>query len=127
MRPFASRIMVVAILAWHSSLYAGTLGNNDKLVMVYSDESHCLVEPEIRGESDKPNSCYCRDAIVDARYVYQNYVIMGKDRNDKEYSFKIHHYISLKRGEILRIETEQPVPVDRRGGLTKIVIEDITF
>jgi hypothetical protein len=58
------------------------------------------------------------------KFDYEPY---EEGKTDKEYNFKIHHYISLKRGEILRIETEQPVPVDRRGGLTKIVIEDITF
>ncbi|MGA3193309.1 MAG: hypothetical protein ABSD73_12550 [Candidatus Bathyarchaeia archaeon] len=74
-------VLLLIILAWHPSLYAGTLGNSDNLEKVYSDESHCLIDPEIRGESDKPNSCYCRDAIVNARYVYQNYVITEKDQN----------------------------------------------
>ncbi len=37
--------------------------------------------PEIRGDKDSPISCYCRDAIADARYVYQTYLLTGKDRN----------------------------------------------
>ncbi len=49
--------------------------------MVYKDESHCLLAPEIRGKQDKQISCYCRDAIMDARYVYENYLLTGKDQN----------------------------------------------
>jgi hypothetical protein len=48
---------------------------------VYTDESHCLVAPEIRSSKDNPVSCYCRDAIADARYVYFSYLLSGKDRN----------------------------------------------
>lgn len=48
---------------------------------IYQDESHCLTEPEIRGDKDAPISCYCRDAISEARYVYFTYVLSGKDRN----------------------------------------------
>ena len=43
------------------------LGDLDKL---YADESHCLVSPEIRSDKDNPISCFCRDAIADARYLY---------------------------------------------------------
>lgn len=48
---------------------------------VYMDESHCLTAPEIRSAKDNPISCYCRDAIVQARYVYFTYLISGKDSN----------------------------------------------
>ena len=48
---------------------------------IYRDESHCLVGPEIRSAADKPISCYCRDAIADARYVRRTYLDIGKDRN----------------------------------------------
>src|SRR5215472_9285331 len=48
---------------------------------IYGDESHCLVAPEVRSEKDKPISCYCRDAVTDARYVYKTYVLTGKDPN----------------------------------------------
>jgi hypothetical protein len=60
------------------------------LTKVYRDETHCLVAPEIRAAAEDPNvryrrpetiSCYCRDALVDARYVYQTYLITGKDLN----------------------------------------------
>jgi len=47
----------------------------------YVDESHCLVAPEIRGEKDHPISCFCRNAIADARYVHSTYLLSGKDRN----------------------------------------------
>lgn len=48
---------------------------------VYMDESHCLTSPEIRSNKDNPISCYCRDAIVDARYVYFTYLLPFEDRN----------------------------------------------
>lgn len=40
---------------------------------IYSDQSHCLTGTEIRSEKDNAISCYCRDAIVDAHYVYHTY------------------------------------------------------
>jgi len=52
-----------------------------QLDRVYADESHRLVGPEIRGNSDNPISCYCRDAIADARYVYFTYLLSAKDPN----------------------------------------------
>ena len=48
---------------------------------IYKDESHCLALPEIRNDNDSPISCYCRDAIVEARYVYFGYLLPGKDAN----------------------------------------------
>jgi len=48
---------------------------------VYMDESHCLTVPEIRTNKDNPISCYCRDAIADARYVHFTYLLPGKDAN----------------------------------------------
>ena len=56
-------------------------GLETQMDKVYGDESHCLVAPEIRRNSDNPISCYCRDAIMDARYVWGNYLLTGKDRN----------------------------------------------
>jgi hypothetical protein len=54
---------------------------SSELNKIYADESHCLTGPEIRSEKDGPISCYCRDAIVDARYVWQTYLITGRDSN----------------------------------------------
>ncbi len=48
---------------------------------IYRGESHCLTSPEIRGDKDAPISCYCRDAIAEARYVYFTYLLSWKDRN----------------------------------------------
>lgn len=48
---------------------------------IYKDETHCLAGPEMRGEKDNAISCYCRDALTDARYVYETYLLSGKDRN----------------------------------------------
>lgn len=81
MRPLSPYFTLFIILVWHTLSYAGVLRNSDSMDMVYRDESHCLVAPEIRGEKDNPISCFCRDAIMDARYVYENYLLTGKDRN----------------------------------------------
>ncbi len=48
---------------------------------VYRDESHCLTEADMRGDKDMPISCFCRDALVDARYVHFEYLLSFKDRN----------------------------------------------
>ena len=48
---------------------------------IYMDESHCLTSPEIRSDKDSAISCYCRDAIEDARYVHFTYLLSWKDRN----------------------------------------------
>ena len=79
MRTLVSCFTVFVILVWYTLSYAGELGNITKMEKVYLDESRCLVAPEIRGEKDNPISCFCRDAIMDARYVHQNYLV--KDRN----------------------------------------------
>ena len=71
--------VILVLYAFFS--YAGQLENINKMDKVYRDESHCLVAPEIRGEKDNSISCFCRDAIMDARYVYENYLLKGKDRN----------------------------------------------
>jgi len=48
---------------------------------IYIDESRCLTMADMRGERDRHISCFCRDAIVDARYVYSTYITTGKDHN----------------------------------------------
>lgn len=80
MRLFVSCFAFLIVLVWHSLLYAGVLGKSNSIDTVYRDESHCLVPREIRGDKDNPISCFCRDAIMDARYVYQTYLFTGKDR-----------------------------------------------
>jgi hypothetical protein len=71
---------VVVLLVGHAfPSYAGEQSN--RMDKVYSDESHCLVAPEIRGEKDSSISCFCRDAIMDARYIFQTYLLSGKDSN----------------------------------------------
>jgi len=52
-----------------------------RLDAVYRDESHCLTAADMRGDQDMQMSCWCRDAIIEARYVYFTYVRGGKDRN----------------------------------------------
>lgn len=74
-------LTLLPVLVWHAFSHAGNLGNMNKMAMVYSDQSHCLVAPEIRGKKDNSISCFCRDAIMDARYVYENYLLTEKDKN----------------------------------------------
>lgn len=71
----------------------------EKLDEIYSDETHCLVGSEIRAQKDNAISCYCRDAIMDARYVWETYLtppasgpLRGKDENlfGVELTLEIH-------------------------------------
>lgn len=78
MKRLVSLLTLFLILVCHAFSYGGDLQNINK---VYSDESHCLVAPEIRGKKDNPICCFCRDAIMDARYVYETYLLTEKDRN----------------------------------------------
>jgi hypothetical protein len=48
---------------------SGTASTTNTMDEIYRDESHCLTSPEIRGDKDAPISCYCRDAIAQARYL----------------------------------------------------------
>jgi hypothetical protein len=48
---------------------------------IYRDESHCLVASDIRSNNEMRLSCWCRDALVDARYVNQTYLLGGRDPN----------------------------------------------
>jgi hypothetical protein len=80
MRTILWFLTVFVLLVGHAfPSYAGEQRN--KMDKVYLDESHCLVAPEIRGERDSSISCFCRDATMDARYLYQTYLLSGKDRN----------------------------------------------
>jgi hypothetical protein len=75
------RILVLIAALIMSLTFTVFAYSQNSLNAIYEDESHCLVGPEIEGEKDKPISCYCRDAIVDARYVWSTYLIAGKDQN----------------------------------------------
>lgn len=99
MRPLVFCFTLFFILVWHTFSSAEILGNRDSMDIVYSDESHCLVAPEIRGKQDNPISCYCRDAIVDARYVYGNYLLTGKDRNLNGAYLTLEHHAQQMCGE----------------------------
>ncbi len=80
MRTIFWSLTAFVLLVAHAFLsYAGEPRN--KMDTGYLDESHCLVAPEIRGERDNSISCFCRDAIIDARYLYQTYLLTGKDKN----------------------------------------------
>jgi hypothetical protein len=77
-------------IVWFLTVFVFLLGHvflsyaedpRNKMDKIYLDESHCLVSPEIRGEKDNSISCFCRDAIIDARYLYQTYLLPGKDKN----------------------------------------------
>jgi len=57
----------------------GTTEGSPTLDKIYRDESHCLTIADMRGDQDKHTSCFCRDAIIEARYVHFTYA--SKDPN----------------------------------------------
>ena len=71
-------MLVTLATAWGMQVHAQGKSNLDT---IYRDEGHCLTSPDMRGDKDQPISCFCRDAIVMARYVYSEYLLPGKDRN----------------------------------------------
>lgn len=73
--------IVLLILASAQTRMTVAQDSTTEMDKIYADESHCLTLPEIRSEKDNSISCYCRDAIAEARYVYHTYVASGKDRN----------------------------------------------
>jgi len=85
------------IFGWPTFTYAGEFVN--KTDMVYSDDSHCLVAPEIRGKNDYSISCFCRDAIMDARYVFYYYLRTEKDNNLGEIYITLLDYAQQMCGE----------------------------
>lgn len=66
---------------------------------VYRDESHCLTQADMRGDKDMAISCWCRDAIVDARYVYFTYVLSGNDQNLNGPFLHLQRYAAQECGE----------------------------
>jgi len=72
----ASLILVAMLVAAQSST-----PTTRTLDDVYMDQSHCLTSPDMRSDKDAPISCFCRDDIEMARYVYFTYLLTGKDRN----------------------------------------------
>lgn len=74
-RSVAGLLAVVIVIP----LFAQNLGTS--LDSIYRDETHCLTLREIRGQADNPKSCYCRDALADANYMNQTYLLSGKDFN----------------------------------------------
>jgi len=74
-------ISLFLVLATTSFWVRSARGQTNSLDKIYQDESHCLTGPDMRSDNDSPISCYCRDAIVDARYVWHTYLMTGKDPN----------------------------------------------
>jgi hypothetical protein len=66
---------------------------------VYRDETHCLTASDMRGDQDKPISCWCRDVVMDARYVYLMYLLPGKDTNLNGAYLRLERDISETCGE----------------------------
>ncbi len=60
-----------------------TRGRMTEMNKVYGDESHCLTSADMRGDKDNPISCYCRDSIAQARYVYFTYVSVVSPQFDR--------------------------------------------
>src|SRR5689334_4125635 len=74
-----SVLLAVSLCARHQT--ASAQASPTELDKIYADESHCLLGPEIRSDKDNPISCFCRDAITDARYVHLTYVLPERDAN----------------------------------------------
>ena len=81
LREGTRRLALRLVVCW--ALLGGVAHSQDKIQLdnVYDDQTHCLTAPDMRGDRDRPISCFCRDAIVEARYVYSEYLLSGKDRN----------------------------------------------
>lgn len=65
-----------------SRVSAPSVDGLSSLDKVYSDETHCLTSADMRGDRDLSISCWCRDAIVEARYVFFNYVSIESGPKD---------------------------------------------
>lgn len=76
-------ISLIALLALclAGTVHAQDVGPNSDLQKIYADESHCLLDNELRNVDDQALSCSCRDALVQARYIYKTYFTTGKDPN----------------------------------------------
>ena len=72
---------------------------SDSLNKVYQDDTHCLTAADMRGNQDKDISCYCRDAIIDWRYVYFTYVLSGKDPNLNGTLLTLEQHVREQCGE----------------------------
>jgi hypothetical protein len=83
MKTLSLRVLLrrVSILTFAFISCSCVFVHGQDLDKVYKDESHGLTQPDMRGDLDAPISCYCRDAIVEARYIYFTYLITFKDRN----------------------------------------------
>lgn len=92
LRKGTRRLALRLVVCW--ALLAGVAHSQDKINLdnVYYDQTHCLTAPDMRGDNDRPISCFCRDAIIDARYVYSEYLLSGKDGNLRG------PYLTLLRG-----------------------------
>lgn len=82
-----------------ASAKSGTASTKNTMNQIYEDVSHCVTEPEIRGEKDAPISCYCRIAISDARYVYFTYLLAAKDTNLNGTFFVLQENVRQTCGE----------------------------
>ncbi len=95
---FRSRALITAALGLAAS-FAFPQAWPPELDKVYRDESHCLTSPEMRGERDNVISCFCRDAIVMARYVYSTYLLPRKDFNLNGVFLVLENNIGQQCGE----------------------------
>ena len=93
--------MVIAVLAWVLVSFRLSFAQDpaNDLDTAYRDETRCLVGPELRGASDAPISCYCRDALLDARYVYRTYLLTSKDPRLRGAYLTLEHYATQMCGK----------------------------
>ena len=105
-------LLVLGMASVHAPGTEGQVPSD--LDKVYADESHCLVSPEIRSEKDNPISCFCRDAIAEARYLYFAYVSVDSPHYDRNVAGP---FLALQKyaGEMCSRDTVERLSLDFIG------------
>jgi hypothetical protein len=96
---FRNHVLVMLLISVAVTQTVTAQTANDSLNKVYQDETHCLTAADMRGDQDKSISCYCRDAIIDWRYVYFTYVLSGKDSNLNGALLTLEQHVREQCGE----------------------------
>jgi hypothetical protein len=88
---------------------------------LYADESHCLTSADMRGDKDNPISCFCRDAIAEARYLYFTYVSVDSPHYDRNVTGP---FLALQKyaGEMCSRDTAERLSLDVIGKIQDATI-----
>jgi hypothetical protein len=99
MNPFRHKFLTALLISVAISPAVTAQTSSDSLTKLYQDETQCLTAADMRGDKDMSISCWCRDAIVDWRYVYFTYILPGKDRNLNGTLLTLEQNVRNKCGE----------------------------